>query len=327
MDRDRRVPRIEDVGARGSWRSRRSAGSASARKPVMTQVCAPRQAISSTGESGLLDRPRGVALGALAASCRRGPGSPSRRRHRAPGPSPTAPSRRCGCRRSSPTRGRGPGARAGRRSRCSPWPRIASAIWTPAAAHQVSLISCAKTALWFLTMSTSTGTRGGFGVAVGLAAGTGTVVTDGPLPPTAAVASGRRGRLGRVRGVAVVGGVGRIGDEDGRRLRPVGHRPGEEAVDLGHGTIEQPAGPDHVVRDHPDPDDCHDQGDRQDRDGAANAAGTLGARLAGLGGHRLGVTDPRSSSLWRSADGSPPAGVTRAASRARPALGRLGMRA
>ena len=42
------------------------AGSASARKPVITQVCAPRQAISRTGEPVFSIARGGVALGALA---------------------------------------------------------------------------------------------------------------------------------------------------------------------------------------------------------------------------------------------------------------------
>src|SRR5262249_46253709 len=70
------------------------------------------------------------------------------------------------------------------------WPRIVSAIWMPAGAHDVSLISCAKYFAGFFRMLTSTARRG---IAVGPAVadgpgdrvGAGTGVITGPAPGSA----------------------------------------------------------------------------------------------------------------------------------------------
>src|SRR6185369_9895621 len=62
--------------------------------------------------------------------------------------------------------------------------RVARTIWTPAEAHQVTLSSWAKTALWLATISKVIGTRGTVGVGVALVVGTGTGVTSGPTAAT-----------------------------------------------------------------------------------------------------------------------------------------------
>ena len=92
-------------------------------------------------------------------------------------------------------------------------------------------------------------------------------------------------------GVGLVGVVGIcrgwVGDEDGRRRRALGHRSGEEAIDLGHRPIEQPASPERIVRHH-----RHgNHGDKEAEPQGQRSLGGDGADGGRVGGHRLGFID------------------------------------
>ena len=187
---------------------------------------------------GLLDGLGGVEQGVTCGSRRRGPRSPARRTRRAPRPWPTAPSRRCGCRDGSPTRRSAPASSFWNASVSGALPCISRTICVPATAHH----SWSNSSLmkWFsgcLNRLTSTLTRSGGGLGVGVGDAPGSRVWPGPRASSAGVrgrvvvGDGPRGHEHRVGDRAV---RGRVDDQRDPAFDPLGDvvepRPDAERV-------------------------------------------------------------------------------------------------